>query len=98
MDGDAVMVELRPRWYVMVGTSYIAGLGQTFAGYQNKGGIPQTPGLVITKLERRAMMFTSRRDAAKLANSLGGRVIRVDLTQEESRPGGTGTAPRETKP
>jgi len=80
--GDIVMPEFRPRWYVMVGTSYIAGLGQTFAGYQNKSGLPQTPGLVITKLERRAMMFTSRRDAAKLANSIGGRVIRVDLTQE----------------
>lgn len=82
MDGNALIQELRPRWYVMVGKSYIAGLGQTFAGYQNKSDLPQTPGLVITKLERRAMMFTSRREAAKLANSIGGVVIRVDLTQE----------------
>lgn len=82
MDGNTMMLELRPRWYVMVGTSYIAGLGQTFPGYENRGGLPQTPGLVITKLERRAMMFTSRRDAAKLASSIGGRAIRVDLTQE----------------
>jgi len=92
VDGNAVM-ELRPRWYVMVGNCYIAGLGQTFAGYQNQSGLPKTPGFVITSLERRAMMFTSRRDSAKLAKSIGGRVIRVDLTQEESRPGGTGTAP-----
>ena len=77
----------------MIGNCYIAGLGQTFAGYQNKSGIPQTPGLVITQLERRAMMFTGRRDARKLADSIGGRVIMVDLGTEKSRPGGTGTAP-----
>ena len=80
------LYELRPRWYVMVGNCYIAGLGQTFAGYQNKSGIPQTPGFVVTLLERRAMMFTSRRDASKLAQSLGGHAIRVSLTQEEEPP------------
>lgn len=80
MDSNTLTQELRPRWYVMIGNCYIAGLGKTFGGYQVD--LPFTPGLVITKLERRAMMFTGRREAARLANSIGGRVIRVDLTRE----------------
>lgn len=96
MGNYAVTPDYRPRWYVMVGNCYIAGLGKTFAGYQNKSGIPQTPGFVITLLERRAMMFTSLDSARKLADSIGGCVIMVNLGTEKSRPGGTGTAPRET--
>lgn len=80
MDGNALTQELRPRWYVMIGKCYIAGLGKTFGGYQSD--LPFTPGLVITKLERRAMMFTGRREATQLANSIGGQVVRVNLTQE----------------
>lgn len=70
------MMNLADRWYVMLGKYYIAGLGQTYPGYGNSC-IPVTPGLVITEIERRAMMFSSLAEAEKLSNRIGGRVIKV---------------------
>lgn len=67
----------RSRWLVMIGTHYVAGLGQTFQGYCNNEHVPVTPGIVITRQRTRAMEFTSRREASSLAKSLGGVVMRV---------------------
>lgn len=69
--------ECRSKWYVMIGNHYVAGLGQTYEGYHRGDHIAVTPGIVITRLAERAMEFTSRREAAALARSIEGQVIRV---------------------
>lgn len=68
--------DYQSRWVVMIGVLYIAGLGRTYEGYHRGDRIPIVPGYVVTKLESHAMEFTSRREAAALANSIGGRIIR----------------------
>lgn len=80
------------KWLIAIGTYYVAGLGHTSEGNCSGQHIPVTPGIVITRLENRAMKFTSGREAGSLARRLGGRVRRCQ-GKEKSRPGGTGTTP-----
>jgi hypothetical protein len=67
----------RPRFIVQIGNHFVAGLGRTYEGYHNGAHIPMVPGIVITRLENHAMEFTSRREAASVARSIGGQVYRV---------------------
>ena len=69
--------DYRMYWVVMIGSHYVAGLGQTYKGFQNGSEIPVVPGIVITRLESRAMRFTSGREAGALARQLGGQVLRA---------------------
>lgn len=71
-----MMPDFQNRWVVMIGELYIAGLGRTYEGYHKGDRVPIIPGYVITKLQSHAMEFTSRREAAALAKSIGGMVMR----------------------
>lgn len=60
------------KWVVLIGNGlYVAGIGNTFEGY------PQTFGYVITKRREVALEFSALRLARRVADSIGGRVMKV---------------------
>ena len=87
-----MMPDFRDRWVVVIGKEmYVAGLGKMLAGY--KDGI----GTVITHRRDLALEYTSLREAKSLADSIGGRVFKVEST-EKDRPAATETVPGQNNP
>ena len=68
-----MMPDFRDRWIVSIGMLYLAGIGQTYPGHEEK---PVT-GFVLTKIREHAKEFTGLTEAQNLANGLGGQVFKV---------------------